>query len=181
VLNDNVNSELIELADGVYVALRLLNFAASEPKKLEVVSDEIKTKLIAERATAAAEEAGDSLIKRASQNWQALADDETVAINNHTVSMIDTDRKVANDVMREVVKMRLNNGEAVINSFTGVNGDFNILRLHKIAPGDLTKVSQQIKDSTRTLIEQRNGQALFRSYMDGLNKSMDIKVNEDLL
>ena len=95
--------------------------------------------------------------------------------------MIDTDRKVAGDVLSEVAKMRLNNGAPVVNSFTGVNGDFNIVRLNTVAAGDLSAVSQQVKDATRSLIELRNGSALFGAYISGLNEELDIKINEDLL
>ena len=95
--------------------------------------------------------------------------------------MIDTDRKVASDILREVVKMRLNNGAAVVHSFTGVNGDFNIIRLNTVAAGNLAAVSQQVKDATRSLIEQRNGQSLFGTYISGLNEELDLEINEDLL
>ncbi len=181
VLQEEVNSELIEVADGLYVALRKSSFAPSEPKKLDVVSAEIKAKLTRDRAIAAAKEAGDSLLARAEQDWSGLAGDDTVTVDSHTVTMIDTDRKVTSDILREVVKMRLNNGDPVVNSFTGANGDFNIVRLHKIAPGDLAAVSQQVKDATRSLIEQRNGQSLFGAYISGLNEELDLEINEDLL
>lgn len=181
VMQDGLNSELVEISDGQFVALRKLDFAAAEPKALETVSAEINTKLTRERAIAAAEEAGDSLLERAEQNWSELVRDESVSIVSHTVSMIDTDRKVASDVMREVVKMRLDNGTAVVNSFTGANGDFNIVRLNTVAAGNLAAVSQQVKDATRSLIEQRNGQSLFGAYISGLNEELDLEINEDLL
>lgn len=181
VLSDALNSELLEISDGVYVSVRKLDFAAAEPKKLDVVSAEIKTNLTTERAIAAAKASGDSLLERVKNDWVGVAADESVSAVSHTISMIDTQRKVDNDVLQEVVKMRLNNGSAVVNSFTGTNGDFNIVRLNTISAGNLSAVSQQVKDATRSLIEQRNGQALFSSYLKGLNDGLAKDINEDLL
>lgn len=181
VLSDGLNSELLEIADGVYVAVRKLDFAGAEPKKLDVVSAEIKATLTSERATAAAKASGDSLLERVQSDWAGVASDESVEVVSHTVSMIDTQRKVANDVLQQVIKMRLDDGSAVVNSFTGANGDFNIVRLNTISAGNLAAVSQQVKDATRSLIEQRNGQALFSAYLKGLNEDLAKDINEDLL
>jgi len=181
VKNQGKNSEPIELADGVYVAVRKLNFEASAPKALAEVSAQIKTTLTNERASAAAKAAGDSILERAELNWNELAKDETLKIDTHTVTMIDTEQKVAPDVLRTVLKMQLDGVATKVESFSGVAGDFNIIRLHKIAPGDVSKVSEQIKESTRRLIAQRNGQSLFQSYLKGVGKPYREQINEDLL
>ena len=83
--------------------------------------------------------------------------------------------------MQQVIKMHLDNGAAVVNSFTATNGDFNIIRLNTISAGNLAAVSQQVKDATRSLIKQRNGQALFSSYLQGLNEKLVKDINADLL
>jgi len=181
VQSDGVNSELVEISDGAFVALRKLAFAAAEPKKLAQVSDEIKSVLTTERAIAAAKDAGDSVIARAESDWAGLADDPTVEISTFTTSMIDNDRTVPGDVLREVIKMRLDDSATIVSSFTGANGDFNVVRLTQIAPGDLAAVSQQVKDATRSLIEQRNGQSLFDAYVKGLSDELAVDINQDLL
>ncbi|MFT6033461.1 MAG: peptidyl-prolyl cis-trans isomerase D [Arenicella sp.] len=181
VQSDGVNSELLEIADGVYVALRKLEFAATEPKKLADVSAKIKNALITERAIAAAKQAGDSVISRAESDWASLASDAGVEITTYTTSMIDSTRTVPSDVLREVIKMRLNDSATKVSSFTGSNGDFNVVHLTQIAPGDLTAVSEQIKDSTRSLIKQRNGQSLYGAYIEGLGDEIAADINQDLL
>jgi peptidyl-prolyl cis-trans isomerase D len=178
---DGVNSELIEIADGVYVGLRKLVFAASEPNKLAVVSADIKSTLTTERAIAAAKDAGDSVIQRAESGWANLANDSAVEIVSYTTSMIDFDRSVPSDVLREVIKMRLDDSATKVSSFTGTNGDFYVVRLTQIAPGDLAAVSQQVKDATRSLIEQRNGESLYGAYIQGLSDELGIEINQDLL
>lgn len=181
VASNDMNSELIELGNGLYVALRQKEFKAAAPKALADVSAQIKASLVAERASNAAEEAGALLLERAEQDWAGLAGDEGVEIKNFTVSLIDTERKVAPDVISAVVKMQLRDSATELKSFTGVNGDFNIIRLSKIEPGDLTQVSQQVKDATRRTLESRNGQSLFSAYLKGLEQSISPVINEELL
>ena len=49
-----------------------------------------------------------------------------------------------------------------------IRDSFYIVRLTSIEAGDLDEVSEQIKDSTRRLIEQRNGQSLASAYLESL-------------
>ena len=79
------------------------------------------------------------------------------------------------------MRTQLNSVASKVLSVADPNGDFNIIRLNKIAPGDLTAVSEQVKDSTRALLSQRNGNALFESYIQGLNSDLELQINEDLL
>jgi len=178
---EGLNSEIIELDNSVYVAVNRKEFKPSAPKPLASVSAVIKTQLTNERAAAAAKLAGDSLLEQAELDWAALAADESVTIETHTATLIDTERKASNDVLREVMQLQLDNEATKVTSVADVNGDFNILRLNKIAPGDLNAVSEQIKESTRQLIAQRNGRDLFESYIQGLNTDLDLQIKEDLL
>ncbi len=175
------NSELIELGNGLSVAVRQKELVASAPKPLTEVSEQIKASLTSERAAKAAEEAGASLLVRAEGDWASLAKDEEVEIKTFTVSLIDTERKASPDVIREVTKMQLRDTATELNSFASPNGDFNIVRLHKIEPGNLADVSQQVKDATRRTLEARNGQSLFTAYLKGLEEQVVPQINEDLL
>lgn len=181
VQSEGLNSELLEIADGVYVAVRKLKFAPAEPKELASVSEQIKLTLTSERAVAAAQQAGTSVLERAQQNWGVLVEDEKVEIANHTVSMIDTDRKVPVDVMQEIFRVQLEEQSTKVISVNGANGDFNVIRVTQIAPGDLTAVSPQVKDATRRLLEQRNGAALVDTYISSLSDELALEINEDLL
>lgn len=178
---DNLNSEPVELADGVHVALRKLQFSPSAPKPLDQVSAQIKASLTDQRASEAAKAAGDSVLEKANSNWSELASDDTLNIVSHTVSMIDNPGNVAADVLREVLKIQLGDETTKVTSFSGSNGDFNIVRLTKIAPGNLAAIPEQIKESTRQLVAQRNGESLFQGYIRALGAEHSAEINEDLL
>lgn len=179
---EGFNSELLEIADGLYVAINKKEFVESAPKPLADVSAQIKQTLIDEKASAAAKAAGDSIIERAKQDWSALEADEAVQIETNTVSMIDTDRSVPSEIVQEVMRTQFDeNGNGTITSFTANNGDFNVIRLTAVEPGDLNSVSEQVRNSTRSLIELRNGNALFEAYIDGLDEELNLEINSDLL
>lgn len=184
VAADGLNSEPVELAGPVYVAMRKLNFVASEPKKLADVSAQIKATISAERASDKAKLAGETLLATANDDWNKLAADESLKIDNYTVAIIDSERQVRPDIMREVFKLQFDDSvvdKGKVTSFSSANGDFNILRLTKVAPGDLSAVSEQVKDTTRRLLEGRNGRALFSAYISSLNEDLDLEIKEDLL
>ena len=181
VLTEGYNSEPIEVAGGGYVALRKLEFRESEPKKLEDVSAAIKSELVNQRATQAAEQAGDTVLAKAKADWSSLAADEEVKIESFTVSMVDRNRTVNNDVLREVFRTQLDGAAEKVISFTDGTGNFNVVRLNSIEAGDVASVDEQIKRSTRRILEQRNGSSLFQSYLDGLSKEIESEINTDLL
>ena len=95
--------------------------------------------------------------------------------------MVDQELKANSDVMREVFRVQLNGKSQEVVSLTDTAGDFNIVRLNKVQAGDVANASAQIKESTRRLISQRNGSALFQSYLNGLSEEVKEKINEDLL
>jgi len=181
ILVDGVNSEPLEVSEGRYVVLRKLDHQPSEPKSLDEVSEQIKTILTTQQATEATTNAGNELVEKAKLNWSSLAEDETLTIAEHTVSLADSERQVGFEVQLEVSKLQLDGDLPTVSSISGRNGDFHIIRLTKIEAGDLNRISQQVKDSTRRLIEQRNGQALVASYLNTLREQFKPVIVEDLL
>lgn len=181
VLSEGLNSEAIEVTPTEVIALRKSEYSAPEPRLLADVSAQIKQELTNQRASDAAKQAGDSILSQAKESWSTLADDESYEIASHTVSMSDQDRKASSEILTQVFKTQLKGAASKVVSFTSVNGDFNIIRLSKIAPGDVAKVSTQVKESTRRLVSQRNGGSLFQSYLEGLTEQLKDDINEDLL
>jgi len=181
VLQDGINAEPIELSSDRYMALRKNEFVASTPKPLADVSAQIKSILTDKRASLAAENQGDSVLEKAKTDWASLASDESVKISTQTVSMIDNERQVSNDVLRHVLKAQLENDAPTVSSLTGLGGDFHIVRLSKVAPGNLNSVSEQVKDATRRLVAQRNGASMLNSYIRNLSSTTASDINEDLL
>ena len=181
VFQEGINSEPIELSADRYVALRKDKFVASAPKPITEVSEQIKAILVDQRASLAAENQGASVLEKSQSQWSSLESDESVSIATQTVSMIDNESKVSNDVLRHILKAQLKDDSATVSSLTGLGGDFHIVRLTKIAAGNLNDVSEQVKDATRRLVAQRNGASMFNSYINNLGSTLSSEINSDLL
>ena len=181
VLNDEINSEPIEATPGQYVVIRKAQYQAAEPKALVEVKDQINKILVDQGAAATAQEKGGDLLVRAESDWGSLAGDELITVTNHKLALIDNNQLIAPEVIRKVASMNLLGGTPVISSVVSANGDFNIVRLSSVEAGDVNTVSQQIKDSTRRVIAQRNGQSLMSTYLNSLSDSMAPEINTDLL
>ncbi|MCL4156105.1 UNVERIFIED_CONTAM: hypothetical protein GTU68_008981 [Idotea baltica] len=185
VLFESTNSEPIEISEGRYVVVRKLDHQESKPKELTAVSEQIVQLMTAQKASEAAAEAGDVLLQQAETDWQALLDNvaesEVLEVTNHTVSLVDDERTVDTAVIAEVTNTLLLNGEPTITTVRAGNGDFYIVRLTAVEAGDLAAVSDQIKDSTRRLIEQRNGQSLATAYIESLREKLVPEIDASTL
>ena len=172
VLLDETNSEPIEIGEGRYVVVRKLDRQESRPKQLADVTEQIKGLLIEQKASAAATQAGEELSKQAEADWESLLsaveESEVLEVTNHTISLADQERTVDTTVISHVSNTQMQNDAPTVTTVSGGNGDFYIVRLTSIEAGDLNEVSEQIKDSTRRLIEQRNGQSLASAYLESL-------------
>ncbi|MFT4629301.1 MAG: peptidyl-prolyl cis-trans isomerase D [Arenicella sp.] len=181
ILNDEINSQPIEATPGQYLVIRKAQYQAAEPKALAEVKDQISQNLTNQAAIATAQTQGGELLVRAESDWDSLAGDESITITNHTVALIDNNKLIAPEVVRKAASMNLLGGRPVIGSVISANGDFNIVRLSSVEAGDVNAVSQQIKDSTRRVIAQRNGQSLLNTYLKSLSSTMSPEINQELL
>ena len=186
VLYEGTNSEPIEISEGRYVVVRKLDHQESKPKELSQVSDQVKELLVAQKASAAASDDGEKLLLQAEANWQELTDSiaesEVIELTSHTVSLADQERSVDTSVLVEVSNMQAPSSDApIITTVSANNGDFYIVRLTDIQAGDLNEVSEQIKDNTRRLIEQRNGQSLASAYLESLRTKLVPEIDTSAL
>lgn len=170
VLVEGLNSEPIELGEGQVVVLRKLEEQPEAVKPLTEVSDQISVVVKDEKANAAALEAGEQLFEKAKADWDGVAADEALELASHTISLLEPNRAVAPNVTQAITDMQLNNGDPSYEMVTDFNGDVHILRLRTIAAGDISGVSEQIKEATRRVLAQRNGSALLNSYLQQLQQ-----------
>jgi hypothetical protein len=89
---------------------------------------------------------------------------------------------VTNEVLQLVSKLKLTDqGQSVLDKTSSVSGDVYIVKLNAVEKGDVSTVSQQVKDSTRRLIQRRNGESLISSYLDALREEYQPEINQELL
>ena len=180
ILVKEVNSEPIEVTDRQYVVVRKASYQPSEPKTLDSIKDQISSLLTTQKATEAAQQAGEKLLENAQNDWQSVNADPSLDIASHTVALIDKNRVVTPEILQQVATMQVGDSSS-ISSVSGPNGDFYILRLTAVQSGDVDGIDAQIKDSTRRILMQRNGQALVSTYIQSLSDELAPEINNDLL
>lgn len=185
VFVENINSEPIEVSSGSYVVISKKDYQESRPTDLTLVTEQIRQIVTDQNASKAAGEKGQTLLALAETSWEELAasleDDENIALETHTVSLADQERVIDANVLSEVANLNLSSDEPILTSIETVDGNFHIVRLTEIAAGDLDTVSEQIKDGTRRLIEQRFGQSLANAYLETLRTELVPEIDPSLL
>ena len=185
VLVENINSEPIETSNGQYVVIRKLDHQAIQPKELVTVSEQVKQTLLEEKASAAAADQGATLLTQADTDWSelvaSLEENDNLIVETHTVSLADQQRTVDNGVFSEVVNLTLDGDQERVVNVETPDGNYHIVRLTEIAAGDLETVSESVKENTRRLIEQRNGQSLANAYIETLRTELAPEIDPSLL
>ena len=185
VFIENVISEPIEISAGKHVVIKKLDYKESQPKELATVSEQIKQILINQKASRAASDQGTDLLALAKSNWTDLVasveEKERLEVTTHTVALTDQTPVVDTAVLAKVTNATLAEGEPEIINVESADGNYHIMRLTEIKAGDVSAVSEQIKDSTRRMIEQRNGQSLANAYLDSLRTELAPEIDAGLL
>lgn len=181
VMIEELNSEPIEVSDEQLVVVRKKDVQAAAPMALADVRTQIISLLSEEKARAAAAARGEELLIQAKSDWANINDQENLEYASHTVSLIDQNRAVSPELLQKVSTLQLTAAGPEIVSVVDRNGDFHIVRLRKVEAGDISKISEQIKDSTRRVLAQRNGQALVSTYIESLKQSYAPTVNNEML
>ena len=181
VLIEDINTEPLEVSDGQYIVLRKAVYQASEPSELAKVSEQIKSLVLSQKATAATQLAGAALLDKAESDWLSIVADESNQVSSHSIALIDNSREVPASVIRQISTMQINNDAPSLGFIEDRNGDFHLIRLTNVEAGNVNTISAQIKDSTRRILSQRNGQALLSTYIKSLSDTLAPEINRDLL
>lgn len=159
VLEQGYASEVIELAGGRAIALKLKEFLPSRIKSYEEVADDIRQTLASEKATELVEAKGRELLKEA----QAGAGIEALAKRESLPWQVSIDTKIYGGNIDEGIRAKAfaipaRTDLPHVSGFLTDRGDYVILSLAKISDGDTEQLNQAQKDNF--LLSLRNDVAL---------------------
>ena len=148
VLNDKYASEVLELGDDRYVVLKLNKSIPARQKELSEVKNAVVATIKADLAKAELAEQGGSLVARV----EAGESVEDVAKSQGLDWQVVMDAKrstsdVNADVKRFVFQLPATASEDVIESFYTRTGDFVVVVMTEVTPGDSSKLSAEQKNS----------------------------------
>jgi peptidyl-prolyl cis-trans isomerase D len=173
VLQENLNSDIIEISDTLAIVLRLEEYQAAEVKPLSEVSAQIRDSLIAEKATEKAQSTADSLLV----SFKAGNDitEQLSAINASFVVKEDVTRSGSDidaSLSREAFKLpHPTEGMISATTVTLNNGDLSLLEVQAVIASDVEKVTDPRMAQQQT---QQLAQSAYQSYVNALKLDAEI-------
>ncbi len=148
VVNEKYASEVIDLGDDRYVVLKLNKSIPARQKELAEVKDSVVAAISSDLARAELAEQGSALLARV-EGGESV---ETVAKSEDLdwQVVLDAKRSTGNingDVNRFVFQLPATAASDVTESFYTRNGDFVVVVLTEVTPGDSSKLSAEQKNN----------------------------------
>lgn len=177
------NSDLLELADGRFAAVRIADRQPPALKPLEDVADEVR--LLVKRDKAMAELDG-----LAQQAEQALADgtdvESVIAEWNVELTAMDKigrrESAVSNELVREAFSVPRATVQAGASQLVRMaNGDLAVLEVLAIHDGNVAELTEADKQLAMAELAASEGERNFRQVITSLRADADVQINESAL
>ena len=176
LLDNAMNSQLIELDPNTVVVVRIKAHNKPEKLPLETVSEAIREELLIQRAAAATKEKGEQLLVALSEG-KTLADDN---LKDQTWAVVEAASRnqegVAPEVLQELFRMPRPSAAAK-PSFEGIatrNGDYILIRLNGVNEPQAAVASVEAEEY-RKFLSSRQGEQDFAAYRRQLQEKAEIE------
>jgi len=145
VLNENNNSEMIELEQDKVVVLRVLEHEEENTRPYGEVQEEVKKGLKAEKSTVLAKTEGERLLARLTEEeislQEAAASGEWALDEPGMVKRNDT--TAANEVVQKAFSLQSpEEGKSSVAGVTLASGDYAVLMVSKVVDGEVAEDTQ---------------------------------------
>ncbi len=186
VLLEALNSEVVETSLDTLVALRLLEHREPQQIPLADVSDKIKGLLLQQQSKELVSKESGKLIKSLQSGEATLkqiADNNGLQLSEKKEISRTGDPSVSNALLRKVFSTPVNmaGNDSSAASVLLENGDYAIFSVTEILKGNPQDAPEEIRNTIRSIIQQRRGEDLFSDYERGLYELSDIVIHEDKL
>ncbi|MDD5394087.1 MAG: SurA N-terminal domain-containing protein [Thiothrix sp.] len=181
VLKSGKNSDMLELADGHAVVVRVINHEDSTQKPLDAVKAEIRTSLLAQEARKLTAQKGEDLLKKltAAQAWSVLTASglgaETAVEKPGLVGR--TGSALAPEVADQLFSMtQPAAGKASWSSVVLANGDYVVMALKSVKAGETA-----LDAASGAVYDQSTGSRELDAMLQGLRETADIVTHPENL
>jgi peptidyl-prolyl cis-trans isomerase D len=173
VLQENLNSDIIEISDTLSIVIRLEEYQAAEAKPLSEVSAQISETLISEKSTEKALTTADTLLV-SFKAGNAIVE-ELSAVKAAFVEKADVTRTgsgIDANLSREAFKLP-HPSEGMVSAATVTlnNGDLALLEVQAVINSDVEKVTEPRMAQQQT---QQLAQSAYQSFVEALKVDAEI-------
>ena len=168
VLNQNLNSGVIEVTPTEFIVLRKAEFRPEAPQPLEAVvsqvTDALKNNIAAEQTKEKIDSAYDQIIE--SEDWQGVIDELGLTSDLVTLSYLDQQTQTPSNVVAEIFSSSTEGayGSRIGKSFD-LFGNAYLFLLNKVESSSLEGQDAQIADAIQNVILMRNSAAVSQKFV----------------
>jgi peptidyl-prolyl cis-trans isomerase D len=174
VLEDGMNSEVIEVADERVVIVRINQYVPAATKPLTDVSEQIKSRLVSQKASELAKEKATALFAQitAGKSLTALASEEGLELRNED-ALTRQAYTVSPAIVQQVFKMAHPSGSPLVDKVELNNGDAAIVALKSVTNGTVQGEieAQQKQNITMTQVNKN-----YMVFIDALKAKAELNL-----
>jgi peptidyl-prolyl cis-trans isomerase D len=178
VLIEKLNSELIEVADGHVIAMRVLEHKVSEQKPIESVKEDIKNIITVRKAAEATSEQGKELFLKVKggTSIEAIAAENDLEVITHGAIRRDDNRVPAGLSQHAFAMPHPTQDNTEASGLSQADGSFAIIELLSVTPGQA-----EIDDVKYQELSQRvnYGRREFSAIIDDIQAQGEVIIFED--
>ena len=182
LLEEN-NSELLELENGRYLVLRVLERLPAVKKSLAEVRDEITTRLKFEQARDQTRERGEAVLEqlREGESKDDLALEFALDWNS-AEAVTQDDESINRAVLRSAFRAGIPDASGPVYDGASMgSGDYAVVIVHSVSQADPDVMEDEQLDAVRGQLLQMQVTAAWEAYNENLQVGADITVYQELL
>ena len=182
LLEEN-NSELLELENGRYLVLRVLERLPAVKKSLAEVRDEITTRLKFEQARDQTRERGEAVLEqlREGESKDDLALEFALDWNS-AKAVTQDDESINRAVLRSAFRAGIPDASGPVYDGASMgSGDYAVVIVHSVSQADPDVMEDEQLDAVRGQLLQTQVTAAWEAYNENLQVGADITVYQELL
>jgi peptidyl-prolyl cis-trans isomerase D len=178
VLDEDLNSEVVELSSDKLIAMHKRQFEAQHIKEFAAVKAQIESKLKNQKAAEIAQTRGAALM--ASIQADSIAEDVKFAsiptLKDEATNPID--RQLSAEIFKQSIQ---DDGETLIKGLVLNNGDYAVYRLKSITAGKPDQASKEQREQVVRQLEGRSGNNAYALFNQALREAADVEIFSSLL
>jgi len=183
VLVQNNNSDPVELAPNHIVVVRVAERKPATPKTLEEVRDQVRSRIVAERAAKKAKAHADELFAELGKGKTL---DQVAEVNK---LKLETQQGIGRDAVNVDTALivaaftlpRPQQGKPQQQLVTLGGDTYALLQLDNVVDGDPSKLDAKTKEAARNTLAQDVATTTTREFVDALRASAKVRVSEERL
>lgn len=173
VLQNELNSAVIELSDTHLVVIHKNQYIPETVLPFESVEPAIKQQLLFEKASQFAREKGDVILA----DLKSGAEAQSLLENWHDAEFYGRDSDtVSKQILQRAFEMPRPDADAQYAGFTADNGNYVIIKLTAVKDGQPSEVDEEERQSIEKQLQQMLAEAELRAFVASLREQADIDI-----